>query len=90
MRANRCARIIQLSHYLFIASIILNLLFILILLNQDFSWKPITFQYNAHFNNHFPNNVNRREISETNDENSNLGTQSFTSLKANLCQYINI
>ena len=70
MRANRCATIIQLSHYLFIASIILNLLFILILLNQDFSWKPITFQYNAHFN-HLAN-VNRMEKSETNNENNNL------------------
>ena len=70
MRANRCATIIQLSHYLFIASIILNLLFILILLNQDFSWKPITFQYNAHFN-HLAN-VNRMEKSETNNENNKL------------------
>ena len=70
MRANRCATIIQLSHYLFIASIILNLLFILILLNQDFSWKPITFQYNAHFN-HLAD-VNRMEKSETNNENNNL------------------
>ena len=70
MKANRCATLIQLSHYLFIASIILNLLFILILLNQDFSWKPITFQYNAHFNNPLANSVNNREISETTDENS--------------------
>ena len=47
---SKCATIIQLSHFLFIGSVFLNLLFILILINQDFSWKPISFKYDSTIN----------------------------------------
>ena len=47
---SKCATIIQLSHFLFIGSVFLNLLFILILINQDFSWKPISFKYDRTIN----------------------------------------
>ena len=47
---SKCATIIQLSHFLFVGSVFLNLLFILILINQDFSWKPISFKYNSAIN----------------------------------------
>ena len=46
MKHNKCATLLQLSHFLFVGSVILNLLFILILINQDFVWKPKALQYN--------------------------------------------